>query len=108
MKTRSGQDILALLFLALVFAILRADTEFSLIQLVDRYMMMILTAVYMVAEILLRFRNLLAKEKMVEVDLIRGLSHDLRLPISTIKLNTDLLEKDQFASELKEGSCFIR
>ncbi|MBS7525259.1 HAMP domain-containing histidine kinase [Fusibacter paucivorans] len=96
-KALKGQTLLAILLCAASLNI-----EFSVFKLFYQELFLLAIAGYLIVERFFQFRQLLSREQMVKVDRLRGVTHDLKLPIATISLNTDLLLSSDFDSELKK------
>ncbi|MCT4564366.1 MAG: HAMP domain-containing histidine kinase [Maledivibacter sp.] len=97
------KSIISLIALVFIFGLARIDIVCSIFRLYYRDVFITAVAIFMIINSILKLKMYFSKEKMVRVDLLRGVSHDLRLPLSTIKLNTELLEKDDFKSEINKS-----
>jgi signal transduction histidine kinase len=102
-KRGSRQALKGLVVLAICYSMAAADLEFSFFKLFFEEAFMAVIAGYLMIESLWQFKLLLSKEQMIKVELLRGIAHDLRLPVSTISLNTDLLMRNDFDTELRKG-----
>lgn len=86
-----------------LFLMLNLDYEFSLFRIFYEEILMTIVCITFILLIYKNLRIHFSKDEMVKLDLLRGVSHDLRVPISTISLNTGLLEKDDFTTEANKN-----
>lgn len=93
----------AFITLNLIWGIVQLDLEFNVFRVFNCDTIMIVLIIFMQIDIMSKLAKCREPETLIEVDLLRGISHDLRLPISTIKLNADLLSKNDFISEMNKG-----
>ncbi|MCT4687988.1 sensor histidine kinase [Vallitalea sp.] len=103
-KKSNTKSLLTLLELSVIFGLLNMDLEFSLFKLyyVDLFIFSI--SIFLLIIGFMKGKMYFSKEKMIQIDLLRGVSHDLRIPLSTIRLNMDILAKDDFTSEINKDS----
>lgn len=79
------------------------DHEFSFCRLFYEEILIIICFIIISSLSIIKMRHMFANSKTVEVNMLRGISHDLRIPLSTIKLNVELLGKDDFTTEINKG-----
>lgn len=102
LKNKNRYSLISMLGISTVYVFYTVDYEFSFFRLF--YDEIFMTIIYVTLLVLTNrnFRTYFSKDKTVKLDLLRGISHDLRVPISTISLNTEILEKDDFTSEMNK------
>lgn len=102
-KDNTVKSFYSLITISLINIISIIDFEYSLFRLFYKEVFIIIIALFMLIGSILKLIALFSKENTIHLELLRGISHDFRLPISTIKLNTELIEKDDFDTDLNKG-----
>ncbi|QUI21669.1 HAMP domain-containing histidine kinase [Vallitalea pronyensis] len=101
-KKSNIKCLLSLLGLSAIVGLLNMDLEFSLFRLFYTELFILFLSALLLIIGIMKGRVYFSKEKMIRIDLLRGVSHDLRVPLSTIRLNMDILAKDDFTSEINK------
>ena len=97
-RNKSEMSFVVSVSIAFLFMCSRVSYEFSFFRLFYDELYMNLLTLSILSLIIIQFRQDYSNEKTVKLDLLRGVSHDLRVPISTIHLNTELLEKNDYTA----------
>jgi signal transduction histidine kinase len=103
MKDKNRNSLISLIGISLIYIFFKVDYEFSFFRLFYEDIFITIISTILLA---IGIRNLsthFSSDKTVKIDLLRGISHDLKVPISTIRLNTELLEKDDFTAEINKN-----
>lgn len=100
-KSETTRLINTLLSLGLFFSIHFFDYEFSLFQLFYKEIHLIPFILY---NLLMSYRMYISKTETVGVELLRGINHDFKIPLSVLKLNNEMLLHDPFEIEAKRNS----
>lgn len=104
LKDKSSYSLIAMLDIATIFLFFTINYEFMVFRLFYNELFITIIVVTLLALSFRNFRIYFSKEKTVRLDLLRGISHDLRVPISTISLNAEILEKDDFTSDINKNT----
>ena len=103
-KNKSNLTLLNTALLFMVFSLSVIDWEFSFFRLYALSIYMFFMLLYLLFACFGKLHLVSSKDQVLKVEWLRGISHDLKLPLSTIKLNTDLLSQDNFDSLLNKKS----
>lgn len=102
-KYNGIKTLIAFATLTVIFAFNMIDFEFSFFKLFYESFQRIFIAIILLIISLLNLRMYFSREKLIRIDLLRGMSHDIRVPLSTIKLNAEILSKGDFESKINRG-----
>ena len=97
----SNRTIVTLFSLGLLFAIHTYNFDFDFFKLFYKEIHLIPFIVFV---ILISYKRYVKKNEKIGVELLRGINHDFKIPLSVLKLNNEMLNNDQFETEAKRNS----
>jgi signal transduction histidine kinase len=103
MKDKNKYSLISLIGISVIYIFIKVDYEFSFFRLFYEEIFITIISGILLAIGIRNISTHFSSDKTVKIDLLRGISHDLRVPISTIRLNTELLEKDDFTTEINKN-----
>lgn len=102
-KKQSKKTAVAIISFISFFAVTVYDFEFSLFRIFyeDIYMMLFAIVSYVYSMYCLS--GIYRDHNNISINLLRGISHDFKIPISVMKINMEMISSDEFDTEAKRN-----
>lgn len=97
----SNRTVTVLISMGLLFSIHTYDFEFDFFKLFYKEIHLIPFILFI---ILMSYKRYVQKNEKIGVELLRGINHDFKIPLSVLKLNNEMLHSDRFETEAKRNS----
>lgn len=102
-RKNSKDGLLSTIGILSVYIFISKDLEFSYFRLFYNESCIIIVAIIILAKSTIDIKKLCSNNDTVKKEFLRGIGHDFKIPLSTIKLNVELLSKDDFTVELNKA-----
>lgn len=106
-QTKNTKKVCSLVTLIFMIIILSLDMEFSIFKIIRGELIMLIFTVNLIIRIVQVQKKSGSRKDHIDVSLLRSINHDLRVPLSTIQLNTELLSSDDFTAGLNREKVIL-
>ncbi|WHH60959.1 HAMP domain-containing sensor histidine kinase [Petroclostridium sp. X23] len=97
----SYKTVATLFSLGLLFSVHIYDYEFDFFRMFYKEIHLIPFIVFIV---LMSYKRFVQKNEKIGVELLRGINHDFKIPLSVLKLNNEMLHSNRFETEAKRNA----
>jgi len=106
LKNKNTNAYMSLVATSSLFLMSMIDYEFSFFRIFYQEIIYFIIALSIFSLCIKKMMQKFSTSRTIRVDRLRGISHDLRVPLSIIKLNVDLLSKDDFTTEMNKDEIY--
>lgn len=100
-KDFTYKTAVTLIALSLLLSVHIYDYEFDYFTIFYKEIHLIPFIVFIA---LMSYKKRIQRDEKIDVNLLRGINHDFKIPLSVLKLNNEMLHSDDFETEAKRNS----